>query len=281
MTSINSKWLKLQGTKFSRDKISILIKALAYTKEGAHFDNTSQESFSKTITTFIDSIGNINVKPDKPEQNLVINAPQDNTFFYKFISKHTYQNFISKGRFQFGTIDYYHKTENEKIKDDKEGYTTLFINSKTRQFSFSIISGYNYAIFCGTKNKPNDLSNDLMRERFGDYVLKIKNINSFASAVKKAIRSKMFYLDEVKYAETKFSQFSAELDTNEVGPELLSERAFDLLYSCSIYPSLFVKPKWFSDEQELRYLFELPYDLKKPIQITNKGLLDYIEIIKI
>jgi len=45
-------------------------------------------------------------------------------------------------------------------------------------------------------------------------------------------------------------------------------------------PTLFIKPEGFKSENEIRIVFEMNKDLKKPKVINNKGLLDYIKVIK-
>ena len=60
---------------------------------------------------------------------------------------------------------------------------------------------------------------------------------------------------------------------------IIDDKLFDFLYDNSFLPSLFMKPLRFADESELRIVFELPNDVPGHVRISDKRLLEQIEIV--
>ncbi len=197
--------------------------------------------------------------------------------FYKFIHKETYDNYIKKGKFQLGSLQYYREIEKNDSRDEKEGFSNLIIKSGNRQILTSVISGFNKYVFCGTHSLEQQES---MAKSFGGYVMKIDNIHSFAEKVLKAIGADEWLVNKVCY--TDYKAYSAEIQPiNFSGVSSdLSDELFNILYQLSESPSVFSKPTRFNDEQELRLAFTMRKDVKTTFNFDSLGLLDYIEIIK-
>ena len=273
-------FLKNLGVEYTHKKISILIQIISVTKEGAKFSNEQIKALIKSVSTYINSVdkldnskelfGEININPK--------NENIENLTFYKYISKSTCDNFISKGKFQFGSLKYYREIERDESRDEKEGYSNLVFENLDRQFFTSVISGFNYYILCGTNTLTHE---EYMSDQFGDYVMKIKNIKSFAESVKKSIGAKSWACQKVNYSDFKSNIIRTELDNFEGAKPDLSPEIFELIKNNSIDSSVFTKPTSFESENEVRLIFEMDKNSKKKLNIVNQGLLDNVEIIKI
>lgn len=185
---------------YTKENISILAQFLTLTKENFKLTDDQKASVSNIVVEYLKKIGNLKEYPQTDKKilikdyfNLSTNKP-----FYKYISKQIYGDYISRGCFRFGSIKYYQEVENNKIKDEYEGFTNLFIDYKNRQLMVTLFSGYNFAIFCGTSNYNSSTNKcDTMSNKFGSVILKIKNIETFANTVKEIIGAKTYYCYEV------------------------------------------------------------------------------------
>lgn len=275
MTLLKGQFLRDKGLRFYKSDKSILISSFGVLKDGKEYED--KEKWTKAWADYRNAIDGFEYLPKVSNQRkFQDDFTRESNFIYKYVSKETYEKFISKGHFQFGTIEYYQTTENRKIKDSEEGCTTLYIKTNNRELNLSVMSGFNYYIFCGTTNFRQD---KLLCDRFGEYLLKI-NINSFAKAVKKAIGAKNYFIENVKYSSAKFHSITREVDYNEIQTGQISSELFDIIQNESLIPSIFGKPVYYEDENEVRLIFEMSKDCKKPMRIKNLGLLDFIEIVK-
>lgn len=66
--------------------------------------------------------------------------------------------------------------------------------------------------------------------------------------------------------------FNIDIENN-----ILTSQFFDILKEHSLFSSLFVKPESFSPENEIRIIFEMAKDYRKPHQFENKEILNYIK----
>jgi hypothetical protein len=176
-----------------------------------------------------------------------------------------------------GSLKLYSEIENKKIRDVKEGFSNIIIDSGTRQIVVSVISGFNFYIQCGTYNLD---ASDFMSKNFGSYVIKIKNIKSYANKVQKTIGAKNWHIKKVLYSDYKAFRIERNIShLSGVSPDLSNEM-FNILYDASFIPSIFCKPTFFNKEQELRLVFEMEKNVKKELNFDQLGLLDEIEILK-
>ena len=266
-----------RGFRYYKNNTSILIKAIARTKIDSSLTKEQQISEGQAMLNYFSSMGKWGNQ--EKEDGLILHPENFTEFesqcFYKYISESVYKQYILKGIFQLGSINYYRDTENKKIQDKMEGYSNLVINSNQRQVSIYLMSGFNFYIFCGTTSSN---INDQMVKKFGQKIIEVPNIISFAKAIQKSIGAIRFYINTVQYSDLKIFSFTDNTFDAEtsVSPDI-NENVFDCLYNYSFLPSLFVKPSGFSDENEIRIVFEMPIDTKRYIRITNKGLLNKIK----
>jgi hypothetical protein len=273
------RFIKYVGFEYELKNRSLIVRQINMTKENLKFTEVELRGFIKATYNYYDSlIKNKNLSDLFGELFLQdVKNDVEALTFYKYISKDTYNNFISKGKFRLGSLKLYSEIENKKIRDVKEGFSNIIIDSGTRQIVVSVISGFNFYIQCGTYNLD---ASDFMSKNFGSYVIKIKNIKSYANKVQKAIGAKNWYIKKVLYSDYKAYRIERNISNlSGVGPDLSNEM-FDILYDASFIPSIFCKPTFFNKEQELRLVFEMEKNVKKELNFNQLGLLDEIEILK-
>ena len=168
-----------------------------------------------------------------------------------------------------------------------EGLSNLAIRTPRHLFGISLASGYNFGVFCGTStlNKREEMS-----ARFGPRIIRIANLNLFATAVQSLLGARQFYFNKVVYNDLKMFRvrtlktlrLSQTEPPGDFDPQLIDDAIFDLLYSNSFLPSLFMKPTRFAIEEELRLVFEMPEDVPHPHVLVRKekALLKHVEIIQ-
>jgi hypothetical protein len=270
---------KYKGFEYILNNRSLILQNIFMTKENIFFSNDELENILKIFSDYLKNYSkNPNAYDLFGEIHYIDN--KHNSYsgpLYKFIHKDTYNNFISKGKFQLGSLQYYREIERDESRDEKEGYSNIILNTNNRQILTSVISGFNNYIFCGTSNL-NQIN--VMTKNFGGYIIKIKNVKSFADKIKSAIGAVSWQIEKVNY--TDFKAFKSSLNTIDlkgVSPDL-SDELFDILYKLSERPSLFSKPTRFKTEQEIRLAFTMNQRVKQRLNFDNLGLLDHIEIIK-
>jgi hypothetical protein len=269
------------GYRFFKDRVSILLHALAIAKEGAVFTNTDCYNFFRHMNKYLQSVGAYS--PEKLDFGKILTIEHfvdlEDVAFYKFGSEQSL-DYILKDSFQFGSIEYYRNIEEQNSKDTMEGLSNLVISTPKRIICTSLVSGYNYCIFCGTSRLDN---RDQMSNRFGPKIVKIADLRKFAEEVKAILGARRFFLHQVIYDDLKIFRVktlkSFNGRTRNFDPQVISDSIFDLLYDSSFLPSLYIKPTRFSVEQELRLVFEMPHDVPHKSQITDRGLLRHIEIV--
>jgi hypothetical protein len=276
---MDRQFIKNVGFKYILNNRSLIMQIITMTKENIKLTNTQIEVFIKATSKYLDAIQNAdNLIELFGSMDFVY--PDQSTFsrpFYKFIHKETYDNFMSKGKFQLGTLQYYREIERQESRDEKEGFANLIINSGNRQILTSVISGFDKYILCGTYDSENM---EHMSAKYGGYIMIIKNIKSFAEKVKTAIGAQSWYVNEISYSDYKaYSVDTIISDLNGVSPDL-SDELFNILYEISEKPSVYSKPTRFKDEKELRLSFTMPRDVKTRLNFDNIGLLTEVEIIK-
>lgn len=195
--------------------------------------------------------------------------------FYKYVNKNIFKNKILNGNWQLGNVHQYRTIENIKQRDEFEGFSFLNLNINNHIVSQVCNAGFNYLILCGTQSKNS--SN--LKEQFGEQELFFPDVKSFAEDVSKEINAIRYFIQKIEYNTLK-SYYNPKVYLNpmiNVTDNILTPKYFDILYENLIYPSLFVKPEAFKDENEVRIIFEMPKDYNKPYKFKNKSLLKHIE----
>jgi hypothetical protein len=176
--------------------------------------------------------------------------------------------------------------ELQNSKDGMEGLSNLVVSTPKRLFCTSLVSGYNFGIFCGTSrlDKRREMS-----DRFGPRIIKIPNLRDFAEQVRQMLGAQRVYANHVRYNDLKmfrvktvrsFNVGNQNAPNGNFDPQMINDSLFDFLYERSFLSSLFMKPTRFSIEQELRLVFEMPKDVPDVLRISNQGLLKHVEVIQ-
>jgi hypothetical protein len=130
-------------------------------------------------------------------------------------------NHLLKGQFQLGTNEYYRTAENERIRDIQEGFTTLLIETKDRQVYSSVIGGKNYYVYCMTEQETSETS---MQSSFGQSLVKITSLRSFARAIAKSLGAKNFHMYKINYSDRKFFSFTVpQYEVGEFEPTIFDD----------------------------------------------------------
>jgi len=201
--NFNVTHIPKEGFKYTHNNKSLIVHGLVITKETNEFN---VESFQSSFLTFHQSIKG--EKPITGTDRILLTRQDFNTpeihDMYKYVSTAVLKSRILKGWFRFGTIDYYKSAENERIRDEFEGFTGLDIQTGKRHVITSATSGFNYHIYCGTDFKKSNKSN--MKKQFGESLIRIKDVKSFAEAIKKAVGAKAFQIQKIMYSTLKLYQ---------------------------------------------------------------------------
>lgn len=248
---------------------------LSISKEGAEFNDETYIEYSKAVLKFNCSVRNVPLhKIEQPIpifSNKIIN---DYSPFYKYISTDIFEKYIRKGMWQLGAIEQYRTIENIKQRDEFEGYSFLNLNINNHIVSSICNTGFNYLIFCGTRSSKSLIH----KEQFGDKELYFPNAKSFADNICKAIGAKRYYIQNVQYNTLKLYINKNKISNPDLDvSNILTPLYFDIIKEHFVFPSLFVKPESFKQENEVRIVFEMPKDYYKPLRFEHKGLLKMIK----
>jgi hypothetical protein len=256
---------------------ALIINAAAVTK--TILSDEDLINFSKSILTLNQNLGRISEKELSPNDLKMTEAIElrdiNNPIpLFKYISRKDYDEFVSKGHFQLGSSKYYRDIEKSEARDGFEGFSISIIQVNNSQIPITLFRCNNYLIFCGTYVR----STGYLNKKFGEVEMEISNTFSFGTKIANSIGALGFTVGKVEYTNSKISK-SKRIKTTTFSPEnfIHREDIIELLLSVSIYPSLFVKPKMFEEENELRIIFEMPNDYATCHRFSDASLLDEIK----
>lgn len=120
-----------------------------------------------------------------------------------------------------------------------------------------------------------------MHQQFGEVEMEIVDSAAFATNMAKSIGALNFTIAKVEYTNSKIAK-SEHISIDQFSGEdfLHREEIIELLLSTSLYPSLYVKPKMFYLENELRIVFEMPDDYPTYHRFKDETLLNHIKFIE-
>jgi len=284
--SVTPSFEKDQGIRFSRNDVSILLQVLGQSKPGMTFSERELQSFFQHTHKYLQNVGAYKTEMSQfsPVENAASFASTADTEFFKFVDDRTLNEFILKGHFQFGSIQYYRDIENQNAKDGREGLASLLITTPEVQILAALVSGYNFGLFCGTAQLEKK---ELMSAKFGRNIIRIKNARRFADSVAHIIGAKRYHFNRVAYNDLKLFRtktlnrfnFARNTVSTDFDPATIDDRLFRFLCEKSFFASLFMKPLRFVDESELRIAFELSKDVPGCVRVSNESLLNHLEVI--
>jgi hypothetical protein len=231
--------------------------------------------YCKAISTYMEAIGAGGVVGSVPTSRVMTPAdfPDKSAGkLYKFVSKETWERYLSQGKIQLGSARYYRAIENSLIKDTLEGFSVLALVCGEDQLLPHLDVGTNFFVFCGTRRAST--AKKTMRERFGDVQVEITDTEAFADAIQRRIGATSYYVRDVVYTDVKalstgndFSDIADHLRAHcqsaltDDALRLINSRLFETLCEFGLLPSLFSKRvNPYSVERERRIAFKMPPD---------------------
>jgi hypothetical protein len=242
---------------------------------GTDFTDEEFVKLSEIIINFESAVRGFPIHKLETKKLILSNEiVNDYSPFSKYVSDKVFKQYIQNGKWQLGNIHLYRSIENIKQRDEFEGFSFLNFNVNNHSISQVCNTGFNYLIFCGTKS-----SNSIIhQEKFGSKELHFPDVRAFAERVCELIGAKRYFVQNVEYNTLKAYSHRQLIQnpTIKLNDYLLTPEYFDLLADIAIYPSLFVKPEYFRNENEVRIIFEMKKDFNRPYKFKDKQLLDLI-----
>jgi hypothetical protein len=273
---MNADFIKNEGflhTRNGRGFISHLATSLP--KKGQIDPAVLYNAF---VNTYFNPLRLVPPSNNKPKINKIFTLDDfqssDETYCYKNIDKKFLPE-IEKGNFRLGVILDYRKVEGKLWQDPAEGNTMLSIKGKEKDIFTIVTGGLNYYIFCASLTENKD---SLLVNNFGEVKLKI-HIKQFAESITRSINARTYFIQKLKYSDAK--SFQIDLPGLSLPDNLdgLDDITFEELIKCSSFPSLFVKPTYFENENEVRIAFEMDKNVSTPITINDKEALNSLSVI--
>jgi hypothetical protein len=273
------------GYRFTKDAVSVLLHASARFKSDAIVTNHDVFNLFKRTNRYLADVGAYGHESHAVSKLMTAETFADpgEVEFYKFLPPSSLE-YYRAGSFQFGSIQFYRDIENQNSKDGMEGLSNIVFQTPKNVWAMSMASGFNFGIFCGTSSLK---MRDEMTKQFGPHIVRIANLRAFAEDAQALLGAKRFYFNRVIYNDLKMFRtrtlqklkLSLDEPPGNFDPKLVTDAMFDLFYKDSFLPSLFMKPSRFSEESELRIVFEMPSDIPPPrvLRLHDANLLKHIE----
>ena len=202
-------------------------------------------------------------------------------FFTKYTTKETYDNHFSKGRFRIGSIIGFKQTPALHAQDTLEGYCNVVFKNGMHQSSLAVTAGDNLHLFCGSSNPESEY----LKMKFGSIRMILRDFDRFGDTVANRLGAKKWHCDAVSYSNNKLytSDITIEqifnLNTLFESPKTLIQLYEFITTQCTT-GTVYSKPAEYQPEEEFRFVFEMPNDLKEPDQvIVDPKLLSYFEVL--
>jgi hypothetical protein len=165
--------------------------------------------------------------------------------------------FFRDGSIQLGSFSYYNQFDNPEIGDNTEG-RFIIVGQNSISTTFAVVGGgYNNYIFCTYNGEPNP---ELIKKFGYDDYFEIIDLDGFQDAISRTLDSIVFLRSDCQYRQMKV--LVGKADENFKLTELSGE-----LLNLVNYSKYFLKTSHFQHQKEHRFLWTVPYDLKKNLII--------------
>lgn len=279
------------GFRLYRGNVSLYLQSLS---SGRALTRVKQASFAKATHDYLDATGGVGGStPAAARPTTITDFPdRSGTPIYKFVPKHDWDAYWSKGSVRISPVQYYRQIEKAESQDQREGRAFLLLEHETGHLNLGLSSGLNIGVFCGTSRAASGLAK--MRERFGNVHVKIKDEKAFTALIAKHIGATRTWTRDVIYSDSMamrdafdHSDLSQFLKTRcsgsltDEGLEAINRKLFDVMYERGLFPSVFIKaPDPYAFERERRIAFEMQADLTGPKIVTDPALRELVEAIE-
>lgn len=263
------------GFKFVGGRRSIVIQDMAVTKSGVWITDFELEQLATASQLYLDAVEERGIREYVPECIFRrTDFPRyQGDYGFKFMSQETYDQYISKGSFLLSSLQRFRDMEQQgdPAGDRFEGASRCSYQVADRQLTVGSLSGFDSNILslaCDLRNAAE------MKRKFGPVVLRVA-IEPFAREIARGLGTRSPDIRAVRYADLKM--YRDKLSLGDVaGFPLVGARLARVLRDSARLPSIFAKPRRFSDEREVRIAFAHTADVPYKTIVENKRLLAYL-----
>jgi hypothetical protein len=187
-----------------------------------------------------------------------------NSRIIKMSKKEHVDSFFKNGTLQLGTFEYYRNHENEEVKDIEEGSTILVGSNSKNTAVVTITGGFDHYTFCCF---DGDADPEIIQKFDYDSYFEIIDPVGFQQAISKKLNAVFTMKSRCIYKNDKVlvSQVSEEFNFGMLSSHM--ETLGDI-------SKFYIKNKRFDHQNEFRFTWKLPNDIKKPI------IMDFPEAIQ-
>ncbi len=185
---------------------------------------------------------------------------------FKFVSESAYKRFYSKGQFQFGTLSTYRPLElmGNAAGDRLEGKAYCFLKSPTREYYVGVYAGFDRYIGSFTENIDDCR---FMARKFGPIILEF-DAKLFMDRAAEELGASTAETGQVRYADLKIVKGETIGGIPDESVPHLDKWLFEELYRLAEPTALFVKPRRFRREQEIRIALQMDREVSVPHAVT-------------
>ena len=283
------------GVKLTYDDKSITLRSSFLGKPGVVLQDKQIIALARRLANFDSSLASIegshlptDLLPFKRAKLTNVEAPRlpDETA-YKFTDDRGL-DFWLHGSIRLNPPATYLTIENPNARDLREGLGLLYLQGQKCFSALTSMSGFNSLVICTSADARKSQRRRRM-EKFGERIVKIRNVPEFARRVAKLCDATSFVIRDVTYSDAKavrafsefsdhFSRFSGEL--NEASLEYIAINWLDDLIQKTAAASIFTKPLSFAIERERRFQFTFPANVTEPIVVEDASLCELIELVQ-
>lgn len=201
--------------------------------------------------------------------------PFNTRYIYKFTSEDVFEKYIKGGEFLLSSLERYRDMEGQgnPAGDRFEGASFCFYDVGKYELGIATLSGFDSFIFSAAKDLVNK---EEMKRRFGPVVLKIE-LMPFARQIANMVGSTEPDVRLVRYTNLKIYTDKIGIRLYDDDPPIrMSPNLAIALREKGRIPSVFLKPKDFSWEREVRIVFRQKSDVDLMLGVKNHRLSRYV-----
>lgn len=182
----------------------------------------------------------------------------------KMTKKEHLDSFFKHGTLQLGTFEYYRNHENNEVKDIEEGSTILVGSNSKNTAVVTITGGFDHYTFCCFDGEPDK---KLIQKFEYDSYFEIVDPVGFQQAISDKLNAVFSMRSRCVYKNDKVlvSQISEEFNFGVLSAHMAT---------LGDYSKFYIKNRRFEHQNEFRFTWKLPNDIKEPI------IMDFPEAVK-
>lgn len=185
----------------------------------------------------------------------------------KMAKKEHVESFFETGTIQLGSYEYYNNFDHGEIGDEKEGEFILIGERDNFTVAVKIADGFDNYLLCTYQGEPDPET----LEKFGyDSGFIIIDPVGFANAIQKALGAQRH-----EFASCVYSQHKAYRGEIQPGfsPLHIDHRTSEVVSTARH----FIKPDQYAHQQEFRFTWKMPHDVREPLLLACPEAVQYCE----